>query len=145
MKSAVFKHCLYSGGFGCNPAVPKNPAITTPAGTDAAFTLLELLVVITIIAGLAALVLPALGNAKRQSYSAECKNNLRQLGVALRLYIEDNNSYPLATADGILGSWEPALRQNRHCERSFQTPFFIVRWSKRLRPNSSISFSGPAV
>jgi prepilin-type N-terminal cleavage/methylation domain-containing protein/prepilin-type processing-associated H-X9-DG protein len=77
----------------------------------AGFTLLELLVVIAIIASLASLILPVLGNAKRQARNAQCKSNLRQLGIALHLYAQDDNCYPLATSDGVFGAWEPALRE----------------------------------
>jgi prepilin-type N-terminal cleavage/methylation domain-containing protein/prepilin-type processing-associated H-X9-DG protein len=75
------------------------------------FTLLELLVVIAIIASLASLVLPALGNAKRQARAAQCKSNLHQLGLALQLYVQDNDCYPLATSDGVFGAWQQALRE----------------------------------
>jgi prepilin-type processing-associated H-X9-DG protein/prepilin-type N-terminal cleavage/methylation domain-containing protein len=59
----------------------------------AAFTLVELLVVIGIIATLAALLLPALSNAKEQGKCASCKNNVKQLQVCWQLYSDDNGGY----------------------------------------------------
>jgi prepilin-type N-terminal cleavage/methylation domain-containing protein/prepilin-type processing-associated H-X9-DG protein len=55
------------------------------------FSLVELLVVIAIIAILAGLLMPALGRSKAQAHNAACINNLRQLGIAVRLYAEDND------------------------------------------------------
>lgn len=55
-----------------------------------AFTLMESLVVIAILGILAGLLLPVLGRAKAQAYNAACVNNLRQLGIATRLYADDN-------------------------------------------------------
>lgn len=57
------------------------------------FTLIELLITIAIIAMLAALLLPALKNAKDASKSVMCKNNLKNLGMAFLNYTMDNNEY----------------------------------------------------
>jgi prepilin-type N-terminal cleavage/methylation domain-containing protein/prepilin-type processing-associated H-X9-DG protein len=60
-----------------------------------AFTLIELLVVIAIIAILAAMILPVLSRAKQTGLKIACMNNLKQLGYAAQIYLNDNQSiYP---------------------------------------------------
>jgi prepilin-type N-terminal cleavage/methylation domain-containing protein len=102
-----------------------------------AFTLIELLVVIAIIAILAALILAGLSKAKGQAWSAYCKNNLRQQGLAMQMYVGDTGFYPYyQSPEGV--QWETALQPyypvpeaalynspNRQVNRAYQCPAYL--------------------
>ena len=102
-----------------------------------AFTLIELLVVIAIIAILAALAFPVFSMAKSYARTTSCKNHLRQLGLALQMYVhDDQNKYPY-----YLGPAGPA---NGDDKGKGGRAVGLVYWSSKLYPYYSINWTNRA-
>lgn len=103
----------------------REPRRVSRAAGFVGFTLVELLVVIAIIAILAALLLPALNRAKAQGQSASCKNHLRQMSIAMRMYVDDARFFPWRayyTSDNLDSGiyWEEVL-----------LPYYRIAWTNR--------------
>jgi len=115
---------------------------------SAAFTLIELLAVIALIAILAAFLLPALHRAQGKARSAQCISNLRQWGLAFRQYADDNQDFLPRRGQGI----QPLAQIDRPEDWFNALPPYLSSKSYRryfaanqkLKPRSKSIFVCPA-
>src|SRR5437773_12556080 len=95
-----------------------------------AFTLVELLVVIAVIGVLAGLSLPAWSTAMATAHATTCKDQLRQMGLALKLYVDENdNTYPFYAGSAGPSYGDATWWRGSVYWSSKLIPYYPVNWT----------------
>lgn len=120
--------------------MPRNPLPSAPAARRRGFTLVELLVVISIIAVLASLILPGVVNSRRAARRAQCLNNLKQLGIAFVDYYTTHNAFP---ASGRIDLNSLGGDNEVESELTKQLSFSANHFTARKRDYAKVELSPP--
>lgn len=112
------------------------PSLRLPRpGTLTAFTLVELLAVIAIIGVLVAILIPVVGSVRKSAQTANCANNLRQIGVAFHLYAQNNRGLlPMPLEQG--KTWP----ENRWMYKI--NPYLEAKRSQTAQDDNEVYFGG---
>lgn len=95
---------------------------------NSGFTLIELLVVIAIIAVLAAILFPVMTSTRGSAKKSKCLNNMKQMGMAVRMYMDDNNdTFPLDSHYSPFSVWMDGLRNYSRSKLLYRCPSDLSR------------------
>ncbi len=103
---------------------------------DRAFTLVELLVSLAIIGVLVALLLPAVQSAREAARRMQCRNNLRQMGIALHNYHGTNGSFPSGVVAPTCALWSGLLLPQLEQQPLYDTIEWNGQWNQDDSPNA---------
>lgn len=103
-----------------------------------AFTLIELLVVIAIIAILAAMLLPALSKAKKKAVQTQCLSNFRQVNIALKMYVDDNNDTLCGRVQDGLVIGQPAAYT---ASTTYSLAYYVASYLGMPQPDTQLRFA----
>jgi prepilin-type N-terminal cleavage/methylation domain-containing protein/prepilin-type processing-associated H-X9-DG protein len=110
-----------------------------PHGRRRGFTLIELLVVIAILAMLISLLLPAVQRAREAARRTQCRNNLKQLGIALHSYHEQHRTFPPAC---VFSGWDSVPFHNSEDKAAYGWAAFLLPFQEQMNLFKTLDVNG---
>jgi len=99
------------------------------------FTLVEILVVISVIALLLSILLPSLARSRQLAYRIRCLNNLKQLGLATEAYTQAYDYYPVCVPDAAGTSWDDFITaESKPAGQMLGVPVSLLPFHESIRP-----------